>query len=457
MIRLFGDTDITSYRRDVKDSAQLSDAYGRIVRERQYRLNDPISQYNPVVAGSLLDRNWRNASIEEFDKFGNLTYRAAINDVGFVYADDGRATLITARDTFGVLKDWSVEEYSLLSGAGLASYYRSSLNRARQYAGNITLTAVGTPPPLSAANIGNIVSFEPDIVPRYQIVTVPSSTSFTLDRPLEFDITYTTVVRIMAPTVKTGPAAVRDALLAAGVTNLNTSFNVLDAQDAAAGLQLRLFVRKEQKTKLTDHLNTILDMTDLFLTVNSEGQVGIIRGLQYDGTLITREITDKEIILPLTVAFDKSKLYFAYDCLYYSSGKVAVTSGTVSNDLLNAYAARERWQPVSASSESPLEYRYLYATQAAADYFGNRRISYNGLPRVRVSCSLKRAPSGRPNEPYNLTIGDKFLLSCSFGGGRGIEREPAVVVGYEYDDEKQYYSRVELELSNYLFPELPVP
>jgi len=229
---------------------------------------------------------------------------------------------------------------------------------------------------------------------------------------------------------------------------------VLNTSDALANLNLRIFVRQENKIKLTDHLNKIMEMADLFLTVSATGQINCFRGLQYDGRPIVDRITSDEIMLPVNIAFDVSKLYYAYDCLYDSGGKVAVASGTVSSTLLQKYAAKSRWQPVSASDSSPLNYQYLYATQGAADFFGQRRITYNGYPRAQFTCALKQAYSGQPNRKYNLTLGTKLLVSVNLGPGRALTDEPATVVGYSYDKAEQSYSQVVLELTNWLYPNL---
>jgi hypothetical protein len=257
--------------------------------------------------------------------------------------------------------------------------------------------------------------------------------------------------------VKTAPRAIKDALLAAGIQNLGNSFDALDEEDAAASLFVRLFIRRENKVRLAEHILKLMDMTDTILTVNHFGQVEVIRGLQYDGSRIETELTSKEIMPPLKIGFDTSKLYYAYDTLFDANGTVQVASGTVSDDILSAYAARNRWQPVSAESDSPNDYQYLYANATAAQFFGKRRISYNGHPRPRLTCALKPALSGKPWETLKLYLGQRFLITVDFGLGASLYREPAAVVQYSYDRERQMYPQVVFELTNWRFPNLPVP
>lgn len=449
--------DVSSkYRADITDSASLSDVFGLLVRERLYSIADARSELNPFAAGSVFDSVWRNGRIFETDKYGGTVYDAAINDVGFKYDTTGRSTNVNARDSFGILKEWVVEELLLKSEVGAANFYVSAANRAAGFSGNFTLNDTGTPPNIAQ---GDIVSFNPNIVPRYQVVNIPPgspSTGMTLDRSLEFAVTSGSVVRVMSPVVKSGPAAIRDALRAAGVQKIGASFDALDALDVAASRLLWIFVRRENKIKLTEHINKILDMCDLFLTVDASGQIDIFRGLQYDGTAIFDELTDSELILPLEIKYEKTKLYYGYDGLVNNAGRVQIASGVVSSDLLAQFAARDRWQPVNAASASPQDYQYLYANTASANFFGQRRISYNGRPRARLTCACKQSYSGKPSQLLNLTVGKRVLLTVGFGFGKEITREPAAVVSYTYDREKQYYSQVTFELTNKLFPELAV-
>jgi hypothetical protein len=458
-LTLFDSVDISSaYRADITDSASLSDVYGLLVRERLYKISDSQNRLNPFAAGSVLDSVWRNGRILETDKFFNTVYDAAINDVGFIYDEKGRTTTVNARDGFGILKDWVVEELLLKSETGAAAFYTAKKNQSNGDTGNIDLNDAGGP---AAIAPGDIVSFNPDIVPRYQVVTIsggPPTKKIQLDRPLEWPVIKNSVLRVMSPVIKTGPAAVRDALRAAGVQKLGASFDSLDIADAVALRFIRIFVRRENKIKLTDHINKIMDMCDLFLTIDpASGVVDIFRGLQYDGAPILDELTDSTLMLPLSIAYDKTKFYYGFDCLHDNGGTVQIASGVVSSDLLSQFAATDRWQPLSAASASPKDYQYLYANLATANFFGNRRISYNGRPRARLTCSAKKTYSGKPSKNLGLTLGKRFLLTVNFGNGAGLTREPAAVVSYTYDESKQFYSQIVFELTNWIYPRLAVP
>jgi len=456
-VELLGIADVTDViQKEGSETASISDVYSLLVRERQYRISDPNAQYNPFANGALFNVNsWRNGSVIESEATGVIRV-SAINDVGFSYTEQGKETFITARDSFGVLKDWVVEELLLKSENSISQRYTMFAGQAAQFNGLISLNNSGSPLNIT---VGDIVSFNPDAVPRYQVTEVTAGTptpSIRLDRPLEFSVPINAILRVMSPVVKTGPKAIKDALIAAGVVNIGPSFDVLNASDTLANLNLRLFTRTENKVKLTDHLTKILDMTDLFLTINEFDQIDIFRGLQWDGLTIPNEITGAERMLPIRIPFEKSKIYWAYDCAYDSAGKVAIKSATVTSTYLQRFAATDRWQPIPVSSAKPLDYTHLYANEASAGFFGARRILYNGVPRARFSTGLKPYPSGRPYQPYKLSLGNKFTLTMNLGGGRSLTREPAAIIGYTLDKNQQYYSNVLFELTNWIYPGLPI-
>ena len=114
--------------------------------------------------------------------------------------------------------------------------------------------------------------------------------------------------------------------------------------------------------------------------------------------------------------------------------------------------AKKRWQPVQSTSNKAIDYDVVYATLASAEYFGARKISYYSVPRVRIRMSLKRAKSGYPRQMFNIALGKRFLLTMRLGGGERLESQPAIVTAYSFNREKQYYSNVELELTNWINP-----
>lgn len=432
-----------------EDSASLSNVYDLIVRERQYELADARAQFNPLSArGLFYGLNWENGPIEETGDDGKVLYIGSINNVSHEIRQDGRKTIVTARDKFGVLIDWTVEDADLISFAASANQYTLSSNYAAGTTGALSIGTVGS---VSDIPVGAYVSFGLKIVPRYQVVAVTGAgptTAITLDRPLELAVTSGDILRVIAPVEKTGAKALKDALVAAGLEDkIGYSFDRLDAQDSAAGYELRIFVRQESKTKLSDHLNKIMLLTDLYITVNPDtGIIDCFRGFAWDGSTIFDTIEPADQVLPISSTFDKANFVYAYDCLYATGGGIGIKSGSVES------RAKKRWQPISASSNKAIDYDMVYATIAAAEYFGARRVSYFSVPRTRIRFGLKRAKAGQPRQMFNIALGKRFLLTMRLGNGEQLQSQPCIVTAYSYSREKLVYSNVEVELTNWINP-----
>lgn len=457
-LTILGQQVTSDYLFEGTESASMNDVFGYIAKQRVVKISDNKAEWNPFAANSRLGRtNWRNGEFTDYDESGRVIFGGAINDAGYQFTRGGRVTQIAARDNLGMLKDDLVEELTLKSENSLSTQYTVQGNHASLYASTINLNNAGGPVDIA---VGDIVSFNPNSVPRYQVITVDGSSptgQITLDRPLEFAVTAGTVLRVMSPKTATGPELLRRAFIAAGVADrLDNTFLALDLADTLAGLNLRVFVRLEDKMKLSEYLAKVMELTDLILTVTPDNQISVRRGMQYDGGRITAQVTDSELIHDITMEHDTSRLYWAYDCLYYNAGQVAIKSREVNSIVLSRWAATQRWQPITGSKDSPRDYQFLYATEACAQFFGDRILDYYGHARPVLKCKLARNPDGYPGRPYRLTLGSQVLITHSFGGGRGLVNEPASVKQFVFDRATQVYTDVLFELTNRYYPQLPV-
>lgn len=453
MIELLNRYDITDRaRKQSSDSAYLSDVMGLLTREKQYEISDSESIYNPFAANSRIGRNtWRNGDIYETEN-GQGVFLGAINDVGFESTERGRSTIVTAREPFANLLEWTIEEGTLISDGTLADYYLVSAGAAQ--ATTITLTDTGTP---GALQVGDVISFGNYNVPRYAVTSATGSpsTSITIDRPLERAVT-SAIVRVIRPVTISGSAALKSAFQGAGLSQyIGGSFDTLDTYDTENQFLLRVFVRVESKVKLSDHIKKIMEMTDLYLTVSPTGIINCFRGLGYDGSTIRKSITTSEVISPCSMSFERQNLFAGYDCLFVSSTNTDVNSGDTLAASIAQWGSKERWQPIDDKGQSITAYNYLYSNQRAAEYFGTRKINYNGVMRTRVKMRCKRSPSGTQSL-YNFTLGDQVKLTYDMGGGKSLTDEPARVVGYSYDRDQQYYEDLVLELNTWVDETSPI-
>lgn len=447
------------YSFEGQESAAFSDIFGFISKQKTLSLTDVRSQFNPFAKNSFLaTRNWRNGKITEYADDGKAVFEGAISDAGYFFSRATRQTRIVARDNLGVLKDATVEELLLKSENSITQQYSVQTSRAAQYSGSITLNNSGSPLNIE---VGDIISFNPAAVPRYLVTTVAAGTptpSVVLDRPLEAAITSGDILRVMAPAEDTGASLLKRAFIAAGLGDrLDRSFDALDIADSVADLTLRVFIRNENKMKLSDYLVKVMEMTDMFVTVTAGNMLSVRRGLQWSGGNIRRAVTDFEIIPDVDISNNSSKLFWAYDCFYNLDGTIAKASGTVSAAVLDRWAANARWQPVSAGGSSARDYQLLYANVTSANFFGNRKILYNGHPRPNFKCKLSRHPAGFPKRPYNLTLGTEVKITHNMGGGRSLVNEPAAVIQFVFDRVNQIYTDVVFELTNYYYPNLKRP
>lgn len=455
MIRLLENYDIANATQTGDDTAILDNLFGFVAREKQIQFPDAKAEYNPFAENSVFrSNNWRNGAAVINDRFGATEFFGAINDISYTSSKEGRIVSVNAREQFATLLQWIVEELELISDSTTA--YQYSLDGAHAVgATSLTLNDTGSP---AVITVGSFISFGLFNVPRYQVteVTAGSPTpSIKIDRGLEFAVSSTTVLRVMEPVVKSGPEAIRDALFAAGLgAYVGSSFDALGSDDRTDDNLLRLFVRYENKVTLSDHLKKICDMSDLYITTNKNGVINAVRGRQYDGYVIDLEVTDSELVGDVSIAYDKSQIYYAYDALYNSGGQVKISTDQVSAATLSRWAAKDRWQPVSAQSASADAYQYLYNNETSAAFFGARKIAYNGVPRARLSAACKTYPTGNQRSPYNLSIGTKVLVTHNLGGGKTLYREPAIVTKITLDKLRSLYTLVEFELTNWIYPNL---
>ena len=446
MIELLNRYDITDRtRKQGSDSAYMSDVMGLLTREKQYSISDGESIYNPFAAASRIQRNtWRNGDIYETEN-GQGVFLGAINDVGFESTERGRATVVSAREPFANLLDFIIEEGTLISDITIADQYTVSVGAAQ--ATTLTLTNVSSPADIET---GDIISFGNYNVPRYAVISASGTptTSITIDRPLERGVVGA-IVRVFRPTTITGPAALKNAFEAAGMSQyIGGSFDTLDTSDTNNQFLIRLFVRIESKIKLSDHIKKIMEMTDLYLTVSPTGIINCFRGMGYDGSTIRKAITTSEVISTCNLNFERQNLFAGYDCLFVSSTNTDVSSGDASSTVVAQWGSKERWQPIDDKGQSITAYSYLYANAHAATYFGTRKLDYNSAPRTRVKMKCKRSPSGTQTL-YNFVLGDQVEFTYDMGGGKSLTSEPARVVGYAYNRDQQYYEDLVLELNTF--------
>jgi len=249
---------------------------------------------------------------------------------------------------------------------------------------------------------------------------------------------------VYVPDTTTGPQAMKDALTTAvpGIL-LDGTFDILAASDLAAGYEIIINVREQDDIKLRDHIATLREMCDLYLFQKNNGYYTLRRGLEWNRQTITDVLTSDDLCPPHNPRFDDSQLVIGYDLIYKESeGNAALLSGDVDPALVTKFKGVKYWQPLKTGS-TYAGIRYMYSSVSSAEYFGMRRLAYFGKPRKEINCTAKPCFTADPLKPINLYLGKQVRASI-----RTFESVPAIVVGYEYDENKLQYTKVRLQLND---------
>jgi hypothetical protein len=165
--------------------------------------------------------------------------------------------------------------------------------------------------------------------------------------------------------------------------------------------------------------------------------------LEWDRENITDELTADELCGPIEPDHDDSKLIIGYDLLYKSGDNTAAfLRADIDPELVRKYTGIKYWQPLKPAATFS-EIRYMYASIGAAEYFGNRRLGYYGEVKTVINCTAKPSYSDAPENPLDLYLGKQVRATV-----RTFTDVPAIVVGYEYDDEALKYTKVRLQLND---------
>jgi len=458
MIVLNDTLDVTANISPVSlsDSANYSDVFGLIAKQREYVLNDPDGRYHPYSSRGYFNRYpWRAMSIRETDENGAIVFDGQIFDIE--PRDDGKKRSITlyCRDPLGVKLDWYVDLCDLTTYDGWSTSDATSLNST-----TVTLTSAGA----TDIVVNSVVSFNSEYTPSYLVTAVDTGTdTITLDRGLAEALPANTAVNVAVPTLETPAAAIKRALTAAGIGDkVDASFDLIDTEDTTASRFFWFFVQPQNKIKLKAFIEQVQEMGDIYISVSSTGVIYARRGLSWDGTTVRKTITSSEMIAPMTGPRpDTTRLIYGYDVLYPIpattvniggvavpfTGEVSKLSNTVDAATLEDSAPTNIWAPVSLGSSDLREYTILYWNEPTALYFAERRLAYFGVARPRIKVGLKRAKSGQPSKRYQIALFDDYQISFPVSRVQDVNSQNAVVMGYGYNAQNLKYDFVEFELS----------
>ena len=431
-------------------SARMSDVVGVLVQSRDYVLRDNDGEFSPFTPGGFLFRNsWRNQAIQETEVNERAFFSGSIKSVGMRLNETGYQTIIKSRESVGTILDFVVEENDSATHSGFL------VKGASNNAGELTImvktgtTDIPTP---------SLVTFTDELIPRYQINSTAGSPTnqISIDRPLEQGLSADAPIRISVPVIKTIPQAMSDALVSGQFGNsIGSTFATEAAAELAAGRTVTLHIRIEDRTTLAKHLATLLEMGNYSLTVSASGVIDIIKFPGYAGESFPNFISPSELIVPLGIVYDDSRLRVGYDLPFVDGESVKLAEGDVAQELIEEYAGKDRWQPISVSESVAVAYQYLFTDAPTADFYGQEYLDYWGAPRPRLTASLKQSESGNTLKRFQLQLGKAFAVTIPIAVNQFLLEEPCRVVGFDYDEGSQSYTNIQLEFVNFPLPNLP--
>lgn len=445
MILLVDGLDVTErwMNPDTVVSADITDVFGMLTKAKTFQLRDYDDYFNPFAADGYFNLvNFRGRTVVQTDDSGVVVFRGTIQNVE---ETDTQECIIYAAEPLAIFLEWPVE-------ASDTTTYADYLTDGATAKDATTIDVDGGS---LSIPVGSVVWFGGSKVPSYMVVGVtPSSgatTSIDIDRPLATAIADNTSVTVAVPKTTTGPKALKDALTTAipGIL-IDGTFDILHASDTIGGYEIIINVMEQDGVNLREYIAQILEMCDLVLTQKNDGYYTLRRGLEWDRQTITDELSADELCPPIEPKFDDSKLVIGYDLLYkQAENTAAILSADVTPDLVEKHNGIKYWQPVKPAN-AYADIRYMYASVASAEYFGNRRLNYFQEPRRVINCTAKMAYHADPTKPLDIYLGKQVQASV-----RTFEDVPAIVVGYEYDENAMKYTRLALQLNE--APTIPIP
>jgi hypothetical protein len=414
--------------------ATIGDLY-YLGQRKTFRINDSTGRYTPFdQSGILTYANWRGRKIVETDENDNTIFSGIIKNIRSINDGVKGLLLIDAEEPMAQVLEWDTLSLDNTTHTGF------EVDTAHTLGVTMILLKTGTTqiPALSK------ITFDGSVSPSYIVINAEGNptTTITIDRPLEIELTDEMSVTVAVPKVTTGANAIKQALLSAGLdsTRIDASFDIISTEDAA--YQIWLNVDTPDQINLKNYIAKISEMCNLIVICQPDGLVKLRRSLMFDGEIGLDEITSSEILPAYEYSFDDSKILIGYDLIYLKSEtEVGKAIYDVSSDLINSYGGVKYFQPISVAN-GVKDYKFLYYDAASAEYYGTQVVDYYSHARVQVQMKLKKAYSGTIR-PINASIGKQYRLTHN-----KYVNEPVIVTSFKYDKILNQYTELTLQLNN---------
>lgn len=426
-----------------KDTSSQSIFFGQITKEKRFRISDPTNEYNPFVPGSVLSGYpWKNAKVEEQDDDGNLIWRGQIRDIQYDLTQNQSIVTIIGVETLAILLGINVE----------------SLTKKTWVLGDNIGIGYNTVPVSGHAEIIEELatcyfdngSGKLEIYPRYAIIEQQDdgskTTQITLDRGVQKYRASGSLIVIGTPRLRTAAEEIKETLDTA-LPGIQWGSNVASiiSEDDEASRFIWINVRDEDKTSLSNHIAELTKISGLQILRYASGVIDIIRGWGWSGQDSLTVITDNEIQNPLHMFYDEQNLILGYQC-FYKSGKHVINEIKLTSEfIISQSGAKEYWTPIQGSQNNPFDYRYLFGSQATAQYYGDRRLAYYQYKKIVFSGSVSSTVYNSI-EPYNLELGQEAKITLEINNEISLENTPCIIKAVNYNPDTKKYTSVTFEV-----------
>lgn len=449
---------------DQKSNLSMNNVMGILAQVKNYLIRDNKGEVSAFSTQGFLFRNfWRDQTVKETGVDSNPIFTGVVKQTGWRHDNFGFQAKVQAQNSVGVFLQFQTDEADVFEQDGATGLSLFEVDGAHPVGStDIAVTYEGANPGATEVPTPSLVAFTDSLIPRYQVLEQTSAgaplrtTSIKLDRALEVALVDDQQITVTIPVNRTPAAAMKRALISAGLgAFVGSSFDLIDASDAANGFQIWMHILTTDNISLASHLAKLLELGDLWLTFNEQtGGIDVVRGLAWDGLAIATRATDNEFIGREDLDFDSSNLIAAYQTFYVSGAEIGEAKGEVDQTIIDQYANSKPWQPIKPKARMIMGENYLYSNAPTADFFGQRRLDYFGVPRTRFKASLKPSESGQNLKLYNLQLLSQLAVTFRTAENQFFIDEPARVVAYTFDEDRQVYPMVTLEFTNYLAPNI---
>jgi hypothetical protein len=420
-----------------------------LARAINYDLADSPGEYSPFTAsGYLANLNWRDEDIVESNAVGGRNFAGQIKNASTVYDQSGFKTRISAVDNVAAFLDSTV----IIGTASIASSHSNSSIGAD----HITILKPST----VAQN--DIFHANGAIIPQYRIVKVEDNGShykLYTDRPLERAVTSNpNNIALISAKQETISQLIYEALLTVipDTNKFGTSFSYFNTLDSSK--TVTAFYAIADGVMYRDYINMLLTLGAFTIKITDAGVIDIERNRNWDQTTISDQFTPDEIMAPYQVSFDNTATFYAFQVPYLhdNSGISEVRTSQFQYDpvgtIVSAYKNKAVFSPLPISSGDIAQYNIIFSNATSADYFITVYKDQYTYPRVTVQASAKAFPTGQPANPFEVSIGQRFLVSIPLAINDNFVQEPAVVTAYTIQRDTQLLQSVTLMLTNQIYP-----